>query len=111
MTYRLSIPTPARGVSSHITTAAAFHYGDWTLTSLLFIRLTVIMRLATGTNCTINDSCFAYLSESWSNSNGLQEMRFWVIAHYIFFVLQYLISLHVFDDDAVTSVTVSLANH
>ena len=27
------------------------------------------------------------------------------------FVLQYLISLHVFDDDAVTSVTVSLANH
>ena len=28
-----------------------------------------------------------------------------------FFVLQYLISLHVFDDDAVTSVTVSLANH
>ena len=29
----------------------------------------------------------------------------------IFSALQYLISLHVFDDDAVTCVTVSLANH
>ena len=73
MTYRLSIPTPLSGVSSHITTAAVSYYRDWTPTSLIIIGPTLTMRMATDTSCTVSYSCFAYLSESWSDSHGCRD--------------------------------------
>ena len=31
------------------------------------------MRMATGMSCTVSYSCFAYLSESWSDSHGCMD--------------------------------------
>ena len=73
MTYRLSIPPPLRGVLSHITTAAVSYYRDWTPTSLIIIGQTLAMRMATGMSCIVSYSCFAYLSESWSDSHGCMD--------------------------------------
>ena len=78
-----SLP-PLRGVLSHITTAAVSYYRDWTPTSLIIIGPTLTMRMATDTSCTVSYSCFAYLSESWSDSHGCMDDRIWVIVHYIF---------------------------
>ena len=67
-----SLP-PLRGVLSHITTAAVSYYRDWTPTSLIIIGPTLTMRMATDTSCTVSYSCFAYLSESWSDSHGCMD--------------------------------------
>ena len=77
MTYRLSIPTPLEGGMSHITTAAVSYYRDWTPTSLIIIGPTLTMRMATDTSCTVSYSCFAYLSESWSDSHGCMDDWNW----------------------------------
>ena len=73
MTYRLSIPTPLEGgIESH------HHCGSILLQRLdsnftIIIGPTLTMRMTTGMSCTVSYSCFAYLSESWSDGHGCMD--------------------------------------
>ena len=111
MTYRLSIPTPREGgiKSHHHCGSISLQRLDSDFTSLHMINCDN----ETGNWYELYYQRFliCLLIRELEQQQRITGDEILGDRALYFFVLQYLISLHVFDDDAVTSVTVSLANH